>query len=364
MDSTLAMLAFVALATLLFAWVTGARNVSSAVGASVALGKDSSRQALALALLMQIAGVITLALPIASTFFISSDHAERSIVSVAAVDPSSLTPFVAVAVAASLLASVLLIRLRLFVSITYALLSSTLVALWLHPDTTVNRGDALFMVLVWCAAPLAAALCAYLLRRSRAQAHLFVTISTIALILLCCAPEHRIGIGALLSMVVLLAAGREKQLSSGIQRVCSALACLAIAGTELAAFLTPGVLLSAAFGGQGFNQVVLALGLAMVLGLLSFGSQVIEHVGNELEVNVDAVASAELATALVIVIAAQFSVPLSGLSVLLAAYGGVGFARGVAALDLSVLWRGTLGPLLIVPIAGGIAALLIRVILF
>jgi PiT family inorganic phosphate transporter len=81
-------------------------------------------------------------------------------------------------------------------------------------------------------------------------------------------------------------------------------------------------------------------GIGIVIGLATWGYRVMETVGRKItELTPSRGFSAELAAALTIVLASRFGIPVSTTHILVGSVLGVGLARGIGALDLSVVGR-------------------------
>jgi len=81
-------------------------------------------------------------------------------------------------------------------------------------------------------------------------------------------------------------------------------------------------------------------GIGIVFGLATWGYRVMETVGRKItELTPSRGFSAELAAALTIVLASRFGIPVSTTHILVGSVLGVGLARGIGALDMSVVGR-------------------------
>ena len=97
-------------------------------------------------------------------------------------------------------------------------------------------------------------------------------------------------------------------------------------------------------------------GLGIVFGLATWGYRVMETVGKKItELTPSRGFSAELAAATTIVLASQLGIPVSTTHTLVGAVLGVGFARGIGAVDLRVVGKIMLSWVATLPIAGGFA---------
>jgi|Deesub1362A_J573_1020465.scaffolds.fasta_scaffold00378_28 PiT family inorganic phosphate transporter len=99
--------------------------------------------------------------------------------------------------------------------------------------------------------------------------------------------------------------------------------------------------ISATFGFSETPAWVLALGgLGIAIGVATWGYRVIETVGKKItELTPTRGFSAELATATTVISASYFGMPISTTHTLVGSVLGVGFAGGLASIDLSVVKR-------------------------
>lgn len=103
---------------------------------------------------------------------------------------------------------------------------------------------------------------------------------------------------------------------------------------------------------------ILALGgLGIVVGLATYGWKVIVTIGGRItELTPSRGYSAEIAAALTILTFSRLGVPISTTHTLVGSVIGVGFARGIPALDLRMVGKIFLSWILTLPIAGATAA--------
>jgi phosphate/sulfate permease len=100
-------------------------------------------------------------------------------------------------------------------------------------------------------------------------------------------------------------------------------------------------------------------GLGIVLGLATYGYRVMATIGGRItEVTPSRGFAAEFGAALTILVGSKLGLPLSTTHTLVGAVIGVGFARGLRALDLSVIRSIALSWLLTIPFAAGVALVL------
>ena len=100
-------------------------------------------------------------------------------------------------------------------------------------------------------------------------------------------------------------------------------------------------------------------GLGMVIGLATWGYRVIETIGTRItELTPTRGFSAEFATATVVVLHSFSSLPISTTHTLVGSVIGVGLAGGLAAVDLSVIWKIVASWVVTVPAAALTSAVL------
>ena len=87
------------------------------------------------------------------------------------------------------------------------------------------------------------------------------------------------------------------------------------------------------------NWVLLLGGVGIVIGLATYGWKVIETVGTKItEITPSRGFAAEFGAAATILLGSKLGVPLSTTHTIVGAVIGVGFARGVNALNLKIIW--------------------------
>lgn len=88
------------------------------------------------------------------------------------------------------------------------------------------------------------------------------------------------------------------------------------------------------------NWVLLLGGVGIVIGLATYGYRVIETVGTKItEITPSRGFAAEFGAATTIVIGSKLGIPLSTTHTIVGAVIGVGFARGMNALNLNIIWN-------------------------
>ncbi len=104
--------------------------------------------------------------------------------------------------------------------------------------------------------------------------------------------------------------------------------------------------------------ILLVGALGIVIGLATYGWRVITTVGKKItELTPSRGFAAELGAAATVVIASATGLPISTTHTLVGAVLGVGFARGIAALNLSVVGRIFLSWIITLPAGAGLAVL-------
>jgi len=112
------------------------------------------------------------------------------------------------------------------------------------------------------------------------------------------------------------------------------------------------------------NWLLVYGGAGIVVGLATWGYRVIDTIGKRVtEITPTRGFSAEFATASVVLINSYIGMPISTTHTLVGSVIGVGFARGVEALDLRVINRIILSWLATVPIAALISIIIFKVIM-
>jgi phosphate/sulfate permease len=101
--------------------------------------------------------------------------------------------------------------------------------------------------------------------------------------------------------------------------------------------------------------MLLCGGVGIVLGLSTYGYRVIATVGSKItEVTPSRGFSAEIGAAITILVGSKLGLPLSTTHTLVGAVVGVGFARGMAALNMRVIRNIIASWLLTIPFAAGV----------
>ncbi len=105
-------------------------------------------------------------------------------------------------------------------------------------------------------------------------------------------------------------------------------------------------------------------GVAIVIGLATYGHKVIDAVGRKItEITPTRGFSAEFATATTVLICTKMGLPISTTFVLVGAVMGVGVARGFGSIDLKVIRRILASWAITIPVSAFFAAVIYRVLM-
>ena len=100
-------------------------------------------------------------------------------------------------------------------------------------------------------------------------------------------------------------------------------------------------------------------GIGIVIGLATWGYKVIGTIGRKItEITPTRGFSAEFSTALVVLICSRFGLPVSTSQVLVGSVIGIGFAKGIVAVDLKVIKKILVGWVITVPLSAATAAII------
>lgn len=114
----------------------------------------------------------------------------------------------------------------------------------------------------------------------------------------------------------------------------------------------------ATFDGPMLSAIMLFGCLGVVLGLFMYGRKVIETVGGAITTLTPSRAfAATLAAASTVVVSTSTGIPVSATQTLVGAVFGVGLARGIDALNLSVIRNIFMSWIITIPVAAGLATL-------
>ena len=104
--------------------------------------------------------------------------------------------------------------------------------------------------------------------------------------------------------------------------------------------------------------ILLVGGIGIISGLAMLGYKVIETIGRNItELTPSRGFAAELAAATTVVLASGTGLPISTTHTLVGAVLGVGLARGLSAIDLSVVGRIILSWIVTLPVGAGLSIL-------
>jgi phosphate/sulfate permease len=104
-------------------------------------------------------------------------------------------------------------------------------------------------------------------------------------------------------------------------------------------------------------------GAGIVAGLATFGLRVIQTIGRRItEMTPTRGFSAEFAAAATILVGSRMGLPLSTTHTLVGSVIGVGFARGIAALDMRIVRTIVLSWIATVPLAAAFSAIIFWVL--
>ena len=100
-------------------------------------------------------------------------------------------------------------------------------------------------------------------------------------------------------------------------------------------------------------------GIGIVIGLATWGYKVIGTIGRKItEITPTRGFSAEFSTALVVLMCSRFGLPVSTSQVLVGSVIGIGFAKGIVAVDLKVIKKILVGWVITVPLSAATAAII------
>ena len=105
--------------------------------------------------------------------------------------------------------------------------------------------------------------------------------------------------------------------------------------------------------------LILLGGIGIVIGLATWGYKVIGTIGRKItEITPTRGFSAEFSTALVVLMCSRFGLPVSTSQVLVGSVIGIGFAKGIVAVDLKVIKKILVGWVITVPLSAATAAII------
>ena len=104
-------------------------------------------------------------------------------------------------------------------------------------------------------------------------------------------------------------------------------------------------------------------GIGIITGLATWGYKVIGTIGKKItEISPTRGFSAEFSTALVVLMCSRFGLPVSTSQVLVGSVIGIGFAKGIVAVDLKVIKKIVFGWIITVPLSAATAAIIFIII--
>jgi len=105
-------------------------------------------------------------------------------------------------------------------------------------------------------------------------------------------------------------------------------------------------------------------GIGIALGIATWGQRVIETIGKRItEITFTRGFSAEFGAATSILICSKLGLPVSTSHTLVGSVVGVGFARGIGAIDLGVIRDILVAWLLTIPVAAGLTVVIYELLL-
>ena len=133
---------------------------------------------------------------------------------------------------------------------------------------------------------------------------------------------------------------------------------VAIAAGPIASVMSLATAGEAAHHALILNGIILMSCFGVVLGLFMYGRKVIETVGSSITILTPSRAfAATLAAASTVVVSTSTGIPVSATQTLVGAVFGVGLARGIDALNLTVIRNIFMSWIITIPVAAGLATL-------
>ncbi|WP_406670842.1 inorganic phosphate transporter [Methanolobus sp. ZRKC4] len=323
-------------AGLYMAWNIGANDLANAMGTSVGSGALSIKQVIIIAAVFEFAGAVFFGKRVTSTI-------AKGIVPI---DTISLldSHLVAIGMLAAILAASFWITLATFYnlpvstthSIVGAVLGFGLIAAYkgIIAFSDIQWGVLLKIVGSWLVSPLLGALLAFLIFSLIRHFILQKTDDPYKI-------ENKFVILQIMTACYIAFAHGSNDVANAVGPLYAGLNALGLAGIEIPLW------------------VMVVGGFGMVLGLATWGYRVIETIGTKItELTPTRGFSAEFATASVVVLHSFSSLPISTTHTLVGSVIGVGLAGGLAAVDLSVIWKIIASWVVTVPIAALTSALI------
>lgn len=324
------------LAGLYMAWNIGANDLANAMGTSVGTGALTIRQVIVIAAVFEFLGAVFFGKRVTSTI-------AKGIVPIDMI--SSIHPqIVVLGMLSAILAASFWITFATFynlpVSTSHSIVGSVLgFGLIAAYDGNISYSDIHWGVLLkivasWFISPLLGAVFA------------FVTFSIIRNLYLHRAKDLPIVEKKFISLQLLTAcyiafAHGSNDVANAVGPLSAALNVLGITTQDIPIW----VLVMGGFG--------------MVVGMATWGYKVVETIGSKItELTPTRGFSAQFATATVVLLHSYSSLPISTTHTLVGSVIGVGLAGGIAAVDLSVIWKIISSWVATVPIAALTSALI------
>ncbi|MBN2111131.1 MAG: inorganic phosphate transporter [Methanosarcinaceae archaeon] len=329
------LLILLVIAGLYMAWNIGANDLANAMGTSVGSGALSIKQVIIIAGTFEFAGAVFFGKRVTSTI-------AKGIVPI---DTISLldTHLVAIGMLAAVLAAGFWITLATFynlpVSTTHSIVGAVLgFGLIAAYQGIIAFGEIQWGVLSkiigsWLVSPLLGALFAFLIFSLIRYSILQKTDDPYMI-------ENRFVILQTMTACYIAFAHGSNDVANAVGPLYAGLHALELAGTTIPLW------------------VMVLGGIGMVFGLATWGYRVIETIGTKItELTPTRGFSAEFATASVVVLHSFSSLPISTTHTLVGSVIGVGLAGGLAAVDLSVIWKIVVSWIVTVPVAALTSAL-------
>ncbi len=324
------------IAGLYMAWNIGANDLANAMGTSVGTGALSIRQVIIIAAIFEFLGAVFFGKRVTSTI-------AKGIVPIDMISEVHPT-IVVLGMLAAILAAGFWITLATFynlpVSTSHSIVGSVLgFGLIAAFNGTIAFSDIHWLVLVkivasWFISPILGAVLAYL------------TFSLVRSLFLHRASDLPLVEKKFISLQVVTAcyiafAHGSNDVANAVGPLSAGLKVLGLTGNEVPIW------------------VLILGGVGMVIGLATWGYKVIETIGSKItELTPTRGFSAQFATATVVLLHSYSSLPISTTHTLVGSVIGVGLAGGIAAVDLSVIWKIISSWVATVPIAALTSALI------
>ena len=392
---------------LYMAWTIGANDVANAMGTSVGSKALTLKQAIIVAGILEFAGAVLVGAYV-------TDTVRKGIVDpeIFAVDPTLLVHGMIAALAAAAIWLHLASTLGWPVSTTHSIVGAVAgFGLSVGGVEAIQWGKMTMIVASWFISPLTSGLIGYAIyyavrklvveqrdatAAARRQAPLFVAVMAfvLSLVLLFKGLKNlklkllwwhssgmALGAAAIAGVGARLfgwrkpePAGSElhglERIFGSLQVVTAAFVAFAHGANDVANAVGP---VAAVFGTISTGVVTQKVdvpiwvlvggGFGIVLGLATYGYKVMATIGQRItEVTPSRGFAAEFGAAVTILVGSKLGLPLSTTHTLVGAVIGVGFARGIRALNLAVIRSIAMSWLLTIPFAAGVAVLLFHLL--